>query len=91
MRVPDPEVPDGYSLTSARWVQREGNRSVSLTYERESVGLVVSKVRRSDRISEPGEPVLIGDATGRYRTLGAKAFVVWRCQNPNAKIGRAHV
>ena len=83
MSVPDPAVPDGFSLTSARrTVSTERSyASISLTYENDSGSLSVTTHNTTDLFTGTAESenVSVGSATGQYRDIGMSRMVGWAC------------
>ncbi|MFC5969902.1 outer membrane lipoprotein carrier protein LolA [Halomarina salina] len=83
MTVPEPTLPDGFSLTTARHTVSSTSNytTVSLTYENDSGSVYVGKHNTTDLFTGTAESenVSVGAATGQYRDVGATRMVGWAC------------
>lgn len=78
MSVPDPDVPEGFRFDRARLRVGEETRKDVLSYRRDTNYLRVEKALGADEPHE-GEPVAVGNSTGRYEAFGTGAGVTWTC------------
>jgi outer membrane lipoprotein-sorting protein len=80
LSVPDPAVPERFSLVSAYDIQGPNFTAVQLQYRSSTSAVYVTKTtERSYTNLTTGEAVTVGDRTGRYRSSGTQALVVWEC------------
>jgi outer membrane lipoprotein-sorting protein len=88
MSVPDPDVPEGYTLVGAARAESGGNRSVSLSYRSGQTALVVVKRRPPAPLPDAGNAtrVDLGEVTGFYREVSTGAFVVWECDGATYQV-----
>ena len=78
--VPDPAVPERFSLSRATHIVGQNFTAVQLQYQTSSSRLFVTKTTEQTYTDlTEGERVRIGNETGRYRTSQTRAIVVWRC------------
>jgi len=80
MSVPAPAVPDRYSLVTADRVDGVTFDAVQLRYRAGTSAIYVTKTTEQSYTSTTeGEPVRIGNRTGRYRSTGVQSLVAWEC------------
>ncbi|GAB3682239.1 hypothetical protein GCM10028857_07710 [Salinarchaeum chitinilyticum] len=80
--VPDPSVPSGYQFENAQVNPAVDGQSVTIVYAGESDSITVTKRSGTEvNLSEEGEPVEIGDATGRRLAVGPNQAIVWICDD----------
>ncbi len=80
LSVPDPTVPDRFALDRANHIRGSDFAAVQLRYRAASSLLFVTKTTEDDYTNlSRGDPVSIGDRTGRYRSSGTRALVAWQC------------
>jgi outer membrane lipoprotein-sorting protein len=78
--VPNPTVPDRFTLFRTIRVVGQNFTAVQLQYQTSSSRLLVTKTSQQSYTSvTDGERVSVGSRTGRYRTSGTRAIVVWQC------------
>lgn len=86
--VPDPVVPDGFELETARVVAGEDVEQVLLNYEDDTSRLFVTKANSTDADSQSaGEVVDVGTREGRYAEYGRSARVTWTCDGNRYSVG----
>lgn len=78
--VPNPSVPSRFSLARADHVIGTNFTAVQLQYQTSGSRLFVTKTTEQEyEETTEGEHVSIDGQTGRYRSGGTGALVVWRC------------
>jgi outer membrane lipoprotein-sorting protein len=78
--VPDPAVPERFTLSRATHIVGQNFTAVQLQYQTSGSRLLVTKTSEQTYTDlTEGERVTIGDETGRYRTSQTRATVAWRC------------
>lgn len=82
MAVPDPAVPARFSLVSANHIRGTNFTAVQLRYRASTSRIFVTKTTEQSYTNlTAGEAVSLGDRTGRFRTAGTRALVVWECED----------
>lgn len=80
LSVPDPAVPERYRLVTADRIDGVSFDAVQLRYRAGTSSLFVTKTtEQSYTNTTTGDPVTIGNRTGRYRSTGARSLVAWEC------------
>jgi outer membrane lipoprotein-sorting protein len=78
--VPTPAVPDRYSLVTADRIEGVTFDAIQLRYRAGTSALYLTKTTEQTYTNTTeGEPVTIGNQTGRYRSSGVQSLVVWEC------------
>jgi outer membrane lipoprotein-sorting protein len=77
--VPDPTVPDRFELSGARLVVRPDRTAAVLRYTSGVNVISVLAGNGSEYDNVTGEPVAIGNRTGRFSVSGQVGQVVWSC------------
>jgi len=78
--VPTPAVPNGFSLSRASHIVGADFTAVQLQYQTGNSRLFVTKTFEANYTNlTDGERVSVGSQTGRYRSSGTSALVVWEC------------
>lgn len=88
--VPDPEVPDRFELQRAQRSVSENVTTLTLRYSSGTTGLFVGKhsvTGGNFTQSEDGEPVDVGNRTGRYRRVGTDGLLEWTCNESRYTVG----
>lgn len=77
--VPDPTVPDRFELSGARLVVRENRTAAVLRYTSGVNVVTVLAGNGSEYDDLTGDPVAVGNRTGRFSVSGQVGRVVWTC------------
>ncbi len=77
--VPDPSVPDQFELSQAQLTVRPDRTGVTLRYTSGLNVISVTAGNGSEFDTVTGEPVSVGNRTGRFGTSGQVGRVVWTC------------
>jgi hypothetical protein len=87
----EPTVPPSFEFTSGRTADSEYSESVQLIYRNETARLIVGAYRTNESAipgnetngteddTRTGEPIRIGNRTGRYTQAGLTRTVSWSC------------
>lgn len=78
--VPDPAVPDEYTLEQAIVSEYDDTVSVRLQYSNGSSHLTVAKqVGQQSKSTRGNETVQVGNSTGSYQQIGDHRILNWNC------------
>lgn len=78
MPVPDPDLPDDFSLERGRLVNGSA-QSVSLTYANDTAEVVVSVQNATYEESGNGEEITVNGRNGTYSEFGDTGVASWTC------------
>jgi hypothetical protein len=78
--VPEPAVPERYSLITADRIDGATFDAVQMRYRDGTSSIIVTKTtEQSYSNTSKGEPIRIAGETARYRSTGVQSVIVWEC------------
>ncbi len=80
LSVPDPDVPDGFSLEEASLTVTTVT-AATLRYANATASLTVTVTNESGSFEGDGQPVTVGNRTGRLDSFGETRIVNWNCSD----------
>lgn len=85
VEVPDPDLPDGFSLQGARRIDG-ADESVSLTYGNGSAEVVVTVRNATYDGNGTGEEVDVNGRSGTYSEAGSMRVLTWTCDGRTVSV-----